>query len=64
MGEAKTSEVRAGGRSATGALAERALVPVLPAVEDFPYALKGGIPGAFIKWFDFDGLPHAVHVLR
>ena len=40
VGEAKTSRSPGRREIGHGALAERALVPVLPAVEDFPYAIR------------------------
>ena len=40
VGEAKTSRSPGRREIGHGALAERALVPVLPSVEDFPYAIR------------------------
>ena len=40
VGEAKTSRGAGRREIGHGALAERALVPVIPAIEDFPYAIR------------------------
>ena len=39
-----------------GFLAERALVPVLPSREEFPYAIRQWVRGPQLQRFDVDGL--------
>ena len=39
-----------------GLLAERALVPVVPSLEEWPYTLRPGVGGPVVQRFDVDGL--------
>ena len=45
-----------------GALAERALVPVIPTEDEFPYNDKARIRGAGVQWFQQPGQYMRKHV--